>query len=164
MRGDDFFNYKGECSTINKTRNHVMGDIYHSQLIEVAEPKANMNFSGTNQEAYWRAMNDYQTFKGLYADRRSIVYAGSNSGMLHAIYADGEEGGTEAWAFIPPPLIGMLPKLINKNLEGKTRIHLHKKNGLMIMLKVKVLDEKIVRLGPTAGSWYYVVEQMQSLV
>ena len=119
MRGDDFFNYQGDCNGIDKTRNHVLGDIYHSQLIEVGEPNANMGFSGTNQEAYWRAMNGYQVFKLSYADRRSILYAGSNSGMLHAIYADGTDGGKEAWAFIPPPMIGMLPKIINTNLEGR---------------------------------------------
>ena len=147
MRGDDFFNYQGDCAGIDKTRNHVLGDIYHSQLIEVGEPKANMNFSGTNQEAYWRAMNDYQTFKLSYADRRNIIYAGSNSGMLHAIYADGEEGGTEAWAFIPPPMIGMLPKIINKNLEGKVRT-LAQTEWINDNVDGESTAEKIERLGP----------------
>ena len=147
MRGDDFFNYQGECSTIDKTRNHVLGDIYHSQLIEVGKPKANMNFSGTNQEAYWRAMNDYQTFKLSKIDRRNILYAGSNSGMLHAIYADGDEGGKEAWAFIPPPLIGMLPKVINKNLESMSRIHAQTA-WTNDNVEGETAAEKIVRLGP----------------
>ena len=154
MRGDDFFNYRGDCSTINKTRNHVLGDIYHSQLIEVGKPKANINFSGNNQEAYWRFSNNYKNFKLSYADRRSIVYAGSNSGMLHAIYADGggtddatgdDSGGEEAWAFIPPPIIGMLPKVINKNLEGRILAQTAWTNN---NVDGESAAEKIARIGP----------------
>jgi len=116
MRGDDFFNYRGDCNKIDKTRPHVLGDIYHSQLIEVAEPDGNIDFTDTNEEAYWRSINDYQNYKQSYADRKSVIYAGSNSGMLHAINS---ETGQEEWAFIPPPMIGLLPKVINKNLNGK---------------------------------------------
>ena len=115
MRGDDFFNYRGDCSKIDKTRPHVLGDIYHSQLIEVAEPDGNIDFTDTNEEAYWRSINDYQNYKQSYADRKSVIYAGSNSGMLHAINA---KTGQEEWAFIPPPMVGLLPKVINENLNG----------------------------------------------
>ena len=115
MRGDDFFNYRGDCSKIDKTRPHVLGDIYHSQLIEVAEPDGNIDFTDTNEEAYWRSINDYQNYKQSYADRKSVIYAGSNSGMLHAINS---KTGQEEWAFIPPPMVGLLPKVINENLNG----------------------------------------------
>ena len=116
MRGDDFFNYQGDCNKIDKTRPHVLGDIYHSQLIEIGGPDGNIDFTDTNEEAYWRAINDYQNYKQTYADRKSVLYAGSNSGMLHAINA---ETGEEEWGFIPPPMIGLLPKVINKDLNGK---------------------------------------------
>jgi type IV pilus assembly protein PilY1 len=42
-----------------------------------------------------------------YADR-TVIYAGSNDGMLHAF---DDETGTELWAFIPPSLLGRLPEL-----------------------------------------------------
>ena len=47
-------------------------------------------------------------------DRRNILYAGSNSGLLHAFNA---ETGEEEWAFLPPLLIGKLPTIINENLD-----------------------------------------------
>jgi type IV pilus assembly protein PilY1 len=49
-------------------------------------------------------------------NRRNILYAGSNSGLLHAFSA---ETGNEEWAFLPPFLVGKLPTLINANLDGK---------------------------------------------
>ena len=57
MKGNDYFNYSGDCGAIEEVREHVMGDIYHSQLIEVGPPEMTTNFSGTNEEAYWRAKN-----------------------------------------------------------------------------------------------------------
>jgi type IV pilus assembly protein PilY1 len=42
-----------------------------------------------------------------YADR-TVIYAGSNDGMLHAF---DDETGEELWAFVPPSLLGRLPEL-----------------------------------------------------
>jgi type IV pilus assembly protein PilY1 len=69
---------------IDKTRNRVMGDIYHSQLIEIGAPDGNTQFTDNNQEAYFRTINNYQAFKASQQSRRNILYAGSNSGLLHA--------------------------------------------------------------------------------
>jgi len=117
MRGDDYFNYKGVCGTIDETRNRVMGDVYHSQLIEIGAPEASTNYSNTNEESYWRHLNNYNSeFKALYSDRKRILYAGSNSGMLHAFDA---LTGEEEWAFIPPFMAGILPTIMNSSLLGK---------------------------------------------
>ena len=114
MKGTDYFKYHS-CDII-AVRNHVLGDIYHSQLVEVGVPDASLDFIGENQEAYFRFRNNYANFINKNASRKSVLYAGSNSGMLHAIYADEIDaltrGGKEEWAFIPPPVIGMLPKII----------------------------------------------------
>ena len=115
LAGQDFFDYDGDCN-ITELREHVLGDIYHSQLIEIGAPDGNTQFTDNNQEAYFRTINNYQAFKSSQSNRRNILYAGSNSGLLHAFSA---ETGNEEWAFLPPFLVGKLPTLINANLDGK---------------------------------------------
>ena len=61
MKGTDYFDYDGDCN-VTEVRSHVLGDIYHSQLIEVGPPDASIDFTGTNEEAYYRATNNYQSF------------------------------------------------------------------------------------------------------
>ena len=93
-----------------------MGDIYHSQIVEVGAPDANVRFRGTNEEAYYRATNGYQNFASANANRTNVLYAGSNSGILHAINA---ETGREEWGFIPPFVGAILPQIINDELQGR---------------------------------------------
>ena len=115
VRGKDYFDYDGDCK-ITETRDHVLGDIYHSQLVEIGPPNASIDFTAANEEAYFRANNNYQAFQSKHKNREKIIYAGSNSGALHAINAD---DGTEAWAFIPPFIAGILPSIINPGLDGE---------------------------------------------
>ena len=120
LAGQDFFDYDGDCTTnpqgTVELRDHVLGDIYHSQLIEIGAPNASVEFDAQNEEAYFRTINNYQGFINSHQNRRSVVYAGSNSGLLHAFNA---ETGQEEWAFLPPVLIGKLPTLINSALDGR---------------------------------------------
>ena len=51
----------------------------------------------------------------LNKNRKSIIYAGSNSGILHAINA---KTGQEEWAFVPPFIAGKFPNVINPDLDG----------------------------------------------
>ena len=46
MSGVDYFDYDGDCN-INEKRDSVMGDVYHSQLVEVGKPDANVKFDIT---------------------------------------------------------------------------------------------------------------------
>ena len=89
MKGNDYFDYDADCD-VTEVRDHVMGDIYHSQLVEVGAPDANVSFNSPNEEAFFRATHGYQNFMNNYATRRNIIYAGSNSGILHAINAKTE--------------------------------------------------------------------------
>ena len=57
-------------------------------------PDASIAFTGANEEAYFRATNNYQSFMQKNASRRNVLYAGANSGILHAINA---ETGAEEW-------------------------------------------------------------------
>ena len=95
----------------------MLGDIYHSQLIEIGPPDGNTDFENNNEEAYYRSVKNYQSFKTKHANRKNFVYAGSNSGVLHAINA---ETGDEEWAFVPPFIAGKFPTIVNEDLDGAT--------------------------------------------
>ena len=115
VRGVDYFDYNGN-NVIDEDRPHMLGDIYHSQLVEVGAPSANTDFINMNQEAYWRAANNYQAFATTHKDRESIIYAGANDGMLHAFNA---RTGQEEWGFIPPFIVSKLPVIMNREYDGK---------------------------------------------
>ena len=119
MRGYDFFDYKGDCELTEKRLN-MLGDVYHSQLVEVGRPKANTNFTNNNQESYWRSINNYQSFSKEHETRQKIIYAGANDGMLHAINSD---TGEEEWAFVPPLIAAKIPTIMNVDLNGKVGTH-----------------------------------------
>ena len=122
VKGTDYFDYDGDCN-IKEVRAHVLGDIYHSQLIEIGPPNASIDFSSSNEEAYFRSINNYQGFKAKHASRPKVIYAGSNSGMLHAICAEelGSakcEPGKELWGFIPPFIASVIPEIVNPDYDG----------------------------------------------
>ena len=83
-------------------------------MIEIGSPDGSTQFTDNNQEAYYRTINNYQNFRAIYSQRRNVLYAGSNSGMLHAINA---ETGNEEWGFIPPFVAGRLPIKISQQLD-----------------------------------------------
>ena len=115
VRGQDYFDYNGNCN-ITEDRAHLLGDIYHSQLVEVGAPDANSGFTNINQESYWRAKNNYQSYSRGKQLRQNVLYAGSNDGILHAFNAD---TGEEEWGFIPPFIAAKLPVIINSEYDGK---------------------------------------------
>ena len=117
VRGKDYFDYNGDCN-ITEDRAHMLGDIYNSQLVEVGIPSANQSFTNINQEAYWRVKNNYSAFITQKHNRKNIIYAGANDGMLHAFNA---QTGMEEWGFVPPFVAGRLPIIVNPNLDGKVK-------------------------------------------
>ena len=119
VRGQDYFDYNGDCDITEKRDwdgASMLGDIYHSQIVEIGPPNANHDFTSTNEESFWRSTNNYASFVRTHANRRNVIYAGANDGMLHAFSA---ETGQEEWAFVPPFIAGKLPTIINVNLDGK---------------------------------------------
>ncbi len=82
-----------------RTRAYRLGDIVNSKPNAVGVP---------NQVYYDSTNPGYAAFKTAYAARNTIVYVGSNDGMLHAF--DGSTGGTtsgqELFAYIPSFVYG----------------------------------------------------------
>lgn len=74
-----------------------LGDIVHSQPVLVGRPDAKLyaghTFSGADV---------YATFANNNAQRKAVLYVGSNDGMLHAFEAD---TGKETYAFVPNAVI-----------------------------------------------------------
>jgi type IV pilus assembly protein PilY1 len=82
-----------------RNRSHLLGDIVNSKPIAVAGPRA----------TYYDTDNPgYSAFKSQHAGRTTVVYVGSNDGMLHAF--DGSTGsessGKELFAYIPSFVYG----------------------------------------------------------
>ena len=114
IRGSDYFDYDADCN-ITETRAKPMGDVYHSQLVVVGPPSAETSFTSENQEAYWRKTKGYDSWAESQRLRKSVIYAGSNSGVLHALDA---VSGVELWGFVPPFVASRLPTIMNTNLNS----------------------------------------------
>jgi type IV pilus assembly protein PilY1 len=99
LRGDRTHEKSSTASGGSKTyrdRATLLGDIVNSKSRPVGPPSAR----------YSAAANPgYSTFKTTYGSRKTVVYVGTNFGMLHAI--DGTEdstGGREIFAYVPGAL------------------------------------------------------------
>jgi type IV pilus assembly protein PilY1 len=104
---DDVLNYlrgeRGKESTLYRPRQHLLGDLVHSEPSLVKGALAAYLDTG------------YAGFASTIASRKRMLYQGSNDGMLHAFDA---ANGAELWAYIPS---FMLPGL--KNLASKSYAH-----------------------------------------
>jgi type IV pilus assembly protein PilY1 len=92
IRGIDAYDIDQDGNT-TETREWKLGDIFHSNPVIVGEPSRffeDVGFGGT--EGF------YQTNK----DRKKVIIAGANDGMLHAFEA---ATGNEQWAFVPNSLL-----------------------------------------------------------
>ena len=137
FRSRDTFDASG-----NKQR-MLLGDIIHSSPIAVTAP----------QENYDVLYNDtsYAQFKEQYRNRRHMVYAGANDGMLHAFNggffdpvtttftgdetADGHPLGAEMWSYVP---YNLLPHL--KWLTDPDYSHVYYVDGEPQVFDVNIFD------------------------
>lgn len=91
LRGDK--SNEGSGAGQLRSRSHLLGDIVDSEAVVVGAPKA----------LYVDSYNPlYSSFKGTWANRTKMLYAGANDGMLHAFDA---ASGVEKWAYVPSMLI-----------------------------------------------------------
>ena len=92
------------AALFNTVHDGAFGDIIHSEPVVVFYPDPD-NDPGTN-------------------DEKTMIYAGANDGILHAI---DDDDGSEAWGFIPPNHLGRLTLLNNNDhdyfLDGSPVVH-----------------------------------------
>lgn len=97
IRGLDTYDEDDDGNT-SEQRQWKLGDIFHSTPVLV-RPPSKFSTDAT-----------YNTFKttSSVANRTTILLAGANDGMMHAI---NESTGNEMWAFIPPDLLDNVKEL-----------------------------------------------------
>ncbi|PIR38512.1 MAG: hypothetical protein COV35_07020 [Alphaproteobacteria bacterium CG11_big_fil_rev_8_21_14_0_20_39_49] len=112
-----------EGDTIVTGERWKLADVYHSRAVAVGTPSAfTSETANSKTEAYYRYTNGYNTFKttGSAATRDSIIYVGSNGGMLHAFNSD---TGAEEWAFVPPSIIPNFKDIISATAGESNSIY-----------------------------------------
>ncbi len=82
-----------------RTRGTLLGDFINAGPLLVGAPAFHYNAPG-----YQLGVGNGVGFRQAHQDRRQLVYAGANDGMLHAFDGDSLE---EVFAFIPPVLMGL---------------------------------------------------------
>ena len=109
VRGLDSYDENTD-SQVNDEREWKLADIYHSEMIIVGPPvMPSLEKAGnTKSEANYKIITGYKAFVEANVDRTPVVYAGANSGMLHAF---DDNTGEELWAFIPPNLLSSLREM-----------------------------------------------------
>jgi Tfp pilus tip-associated adhesin PilY1 len=127
VRGIDTYNeFSGgvddEGDTIITGERWKLADVYHSRAVSVGVPSAfTSELANSKTEAYYRYINGYNTFKNVdAATRDSVIYVGSNGGMLHAFDS---ADGSEKWAFIPPSVIPNFKDMISNTASESKSIY-----------------------------------------
>ena len=128
IRGVDTYDQDADN---NKTESiHKLADIYHSDIAIVSPPEASTTVgseaNAQKKDSYYRSQNNYNNFKsgntcgGLCKDRKEILLAGANNGLLHAFDTS---NGEELWAYLPPNMIGNLEKIPSNNANVTNAIY-----------------------------------------
>ncbi|MDM0075145.1 PilC/PilY family type IV pilus protein [Variovorax sp. J2P1-59] len=107
------------ASTANSTtrglyrpRTGVLGDIVNGAPVFVGKPPFTYADAG------------YAAFVSAKANRKRVVYAAANDGMLHAFSAatgTGSDGGAELWAYVPSAVLPNLYRLADASYESRHR-------------------------------------------
>jgi type IV pilus assembly protein PilY1 len=114
VRGVDTYDQDGDTNTSEER--YKLNDIYRSQISIVGPPSSSISYTSIYEDSYYRSVNNYSNFingnncGGSCANRKEIVLAGSNAGILHAFDTS---TGDELWGFIPPSMLNKLPKIIS---------------------------------------------------
>ena len=101
VRGLDTYDDDAD-GNVTEERAWKLGDIFHSTPALVTPPISPS------------ADATYIAFRSANASRTTVLYAGSNDGMLHAFR---ESDGEELWAFIPPNVLGNLKMLTETSAD-----------------------------------------------
>ncbi|HIC40404.1 MAG TPA: hypothetical protein EYO74_03255, partial [Piscirickettsiaceae bacterium] len=99
-----------------------LGDTYHADLLVVGPPNARVtdNPDKANTDASYRYNKGYHNFALTNKNRKSVVFAAANDGMLHAFDL---KTGEELWAFIPPMVLPRLQLMRSATAKQSTSIY-----------------------------------------
>ena len=120
VRGVDVFDEdKDESFTDERWK---LGDTYHADLLVVGPPNARVtdNPDRANTDASYRYNQGYHNFALANKNRKSVVFAAANDGMLHAFDL---KTGEEQWAFIPPMVLPRLQLMQSATANQSTSIY-----------------------------------------
>jgi len=104
---------------INKIREPHFADVFHSDVGFVGPPPygkqfiPNLSPTGSGDQSY----DDYYTENN---DRGRVIYAGTNDGIMHMLYADGVNAGKEVWGFMPDETLPSLRNIVLNNQHTYT--------------------------------------------
>ncbi|MFT3858342.1 MAG: PilC/PilY family type IV pilus protein [Aquabacterium sp.] len=129
-----------------RARAHLLGDIINGAPVHVGKPPFSYSDTG------------YADFVTEKAGRKPVVYVAANDGMLHAIAAEGTEGGSELWAYVPEAVMPNMYRLADTNY-GST--HQYYVDGAPVMGDIKVGDTwKTILVGGLnkGGKSYYALD------
>ena len=118
IRGIDSFDEDNDGSTTDER--WKLSDIYHSQITVVGPPSSPVDSSNSYTESFYRNANQYENFKASNQNRKQVILAGSNGGMIHAFSSI---TGEELWAFIPPSLKSNLRNVISSKSKSSNSIY-----------------------------------------
>ena len=153
LRGVRTFESANDSKDANSTtralyrpRTGVLGDIINGAPVYVAKPPF----------AY--ADPGYADFAVSKKNRKPVVYAAANDGMLHAFSAASGDGGTELWAYVPSAVMPELYRLADANYESRHRYFV---DGAPVVGDIKVGDTwKTILVGGLGkgGRSYYALD------
>jgi type IV pilus assembly protein PilY1 len=140
IRGIDTYDEDAD-GNVTEERAWKLGDIFHSAPVLVTPPFLPIPLIDPAPS--------YKDFKAANANRETVLIAGGNDGMLHAIR---ESDGQELWAFIPNDLLGSL-----KTLTATSAAHPFYVDGSPIAADVKIGGtwKTILVIGERRGGRFY---------
>jgi type IV pilus assembly protein PilY1 len=136
-------------SNATEERAWKLGDIFHSTPVLISPPNL-----PTNDPSYI----DFKT-ASAQVNRTSVLIAGANDGMVHAIK---DSNGEEQWGFIPPNVLGRL-----KDLPSTTAEHSYYVDSSPVAADIKISGtwKTIVVFGQRrGGKSYYALDVTNTLV
>jgi type IV pilus assembly protein PilY1 len=92
-----------------RVRDSLLGDVINSSPVYVSPPKKGLHRSFTTE-----IVNAYDSFANDLENRKSMIFVGSNDGMLHGYNA---ANGTELIGFYPSKVLPNLKKLTKPDYE-----------------------------------------------
>ena len=146
-----------------QARNWILGDILHSRPVVFNYTK----YTSLQENTCWDDLTaDQQNNKDMH--NSSVIFAGSNDGMLHAIR---DCDGQEIWAFIPPNVLDSLSRIKDPVVGHATFVdaapslfvHDANENGYIDQTDDKVVmvvgqrrggGKNILNTGTSHGSYY----------